>query len=66
MIPEASLIRGSCSYEKEINMSNMWNEEILMRYWEEAYEELIANGMSKGEAEHAATDMALAKYEEGD
>jgi len=47
-------------------MSNMWNEEILMRYWEEAYEELVANGMSKGEAEHAATDIALAKYEEGD
>ena len=32
----------------------------------ESLKELIANGMSKGEAEHAATDMALAKYEEGD
>ena len=47
-------------------MSNMWNEERLMRFWEEAYEELIGNGMSKSEAEHAATDMALARYEEGD
>jgi hypothetical protein len=47
-------------------MSCMWNEERLMRFWEEAYEELIGNGMSKGEAEHAATDMALARYEEGD
>ena len=47
-------------------MSNMWNDEILIRYWEEAYEELVGNGMSKSEAEHAATDMALAKYEERD
>ena len=47
-------------------MSCMWNEERLLNIWEECYEELVANGMSKGEAEHAATDMALARYEEGD
>ena len=41
-------------------MSCMWNEERLLRFWEEAYDELIGNGMSKGEAEHAATDIALA------
>ena len=45
-------------------MSCMWNEERLLRFWEEAYDELIGNGMSKSEAEHAATDIALAKYEE--
>ena len=43
-------------------MSNQHNEETLERLWEEAYEELVAGGMSKGEAEHAATDLAQERY----
>ena len=45
-------------------MSNILNEEILLRFWEEAFDELIANGMSQGEAENAATDVAIKQYEE--
>ena len=45
-------------------MSNILNEEILFRLWEEAFDELIANGMSQGEAENAATDVAIKQYEE--
>jgi len=45
-------------------MSNILNEEILLRFWEEAFDELVADGMSQGEAEKAATDIAMKKYEE--
>ena len=45
-------------------MSNIFNEEILFRLWEEAFDELISNGMSEGEAENAATDIAIKQYEE--
>jgi len=44
-------------------MSNMWNQEILLRLWDEAFDELIADGMSEGEAEHVATDIAMRKWE---
>tara|TARA_A100000172_G_scaffold51927_1_gene32747 strand:- start:5431 stop:5568 length:138 start_codon:yes stop_codon:yes gene_type:complete len=40
------------------------NEEILLQFWEEAFDELIANGMSEGEAKHAATDIAMKTYKE--
>ena len=45
-------------------MSNILNEELLFRLWEEAFDELVADGMSQGEAENAATDVAMKKYGE--
>ena len=47
-------------------MSNIWNEEILERLFEDALDELMASdmthGMSKAAIEQAATDMAIEKY----
>ena len=45
-------------------MSNILNEELLFRLWGEAFDELIANGMSESEAENAATDVAIMRYGE--
>ena len=45
-------------------MSNIFNDEILLRLWNEAFYELIDDGMSEAEAEQAATDIAMKKYEE--
>ena len=45
-------------------MSNILNEEILLRFWEEAFDELVADGMDWDEAEVTATDIAMKKYEE--
>ena len=45
-------------------MSNIFNEELLFRLWEEAFDELIANGMDWDEAEVTATDVAIKQYEE--
>ena len=44
-------------------MSNILNEEILLRFWEEAFDELVADGMSEVEAEKAATVIAMQKWE---
>ena len=47
-------------------MSNIWNEEILDRLFEDALDELMASdmshGMSKAAVEQAATDIAIEKY----
>jgi hypothetical protein len=47
-------------------MSNIWNEEILERLFEDALDELMSSdmshGMSKAAVEQAATDMAIEKY----
>ena len=45
-------------------MSNILNEELLFRLWGEAFDELIANGMSESEVENAATDVAIKQYGE--
>ena len=45
-------------------MSNIFNEELLFRLWEEAFDELIADGMDWDEAEVTATDVAIKQYEE--
>ena len=47
-------------------MSNIWNEEILERLFEDALDELMSSdmshGMSKAAIEQAATDIAIEKY----
>jgi len=57
-------------------MSNMWNEEIMERLYNEAYEEimerlyneaydeLVADGMDEEEAEEHAADLAIIRFEE--
>jgi|TARA_R110002020_G_scaffold303374_1_gene518783 hypothetical protein len=44
-------------------MSNQYNEEIMYKLIDEAYEELIADGMSEDEAAWAAPDLAKIRYE---
>ena len=47
-------------------MSNIWNEEILERLFEDALDELMASDMSHGMTnaaiEQAATDIAIKRY----
>ena len=47
-------------------MSNIWNEEILERLFEDALDELMASEMSHGMTnaaiEQAATDIAIERY----
>ena len=47
-------------------MSNIWNEEILERLFEDALDELMSSdmthGMSKAAIEQAATDIAIERY----
>ncbi len=47
-------------------MSNIWNEEILERLFEDALDELMASDMSHGMTnaaiEQAATDIAIERY----
>jgi hypothetical protein len=45
-------------------MSNMWNEEIMERLYNEAYDELVADGMDEKEAEIHAADLAIIRFEE--
>lgn len=45
-------------------MSNMWNEEIMERLYNEAYDELVADGMDEKEAEIHAADVAIIRFEE--
>jgi uncharacterized protein YoaH (UPF0181 family) len=48
-----------------MRMSNMWNEELMEQLYSEAYDELVANGMSPGLAlEEKATEMAHKKFAE--
>ena len=47
-------------------MSNIWNEEILERLFEDALDELMSSDMShemsKAAIEQAATDIAIERY----
>ena len=44
-------------------MSNMWNEELMQQLYSEAYDELVADGMSPGLAlEEKATEIAQKKF----
>lgn len=46
-------------------MSNIGNEEIIEQLYSEAYDELVADGMSPGLAlEEKATEMAHKKFAE--
>ena len=45
-------------------MSNQWNDEIKERLYNEAYAELVADGMDEKEAEEHAADLAIARYHE--
>ena len=46
-------------------MSNMWNEELMEQLYSEAYDELVADGMSPGLAlEEKATEIAQKKFAE--
>jgi len=45
-------------------MSNMWNEEIMESLYNEAYDELVADGMDEKEAEEHAADLAIIRFEE--
>jgi hypothetical protein len=42
----------------------MWNEEIMERLYNEAYDELVADGMDEKEAEEHAADLAIIRFEE--
>jgi hypothetical protein len=45
-------------------MSNILNELLLEKLYEEAYEELVADGMDEKEAEIHAADVAIIRFEE--
>jgi len=45
-------------------MSNEWNERLLESLYEEAYDELVADGMDEKKAEIYATDLAIIRFEE--
>ncbi len=44
-------------------MSNIFNDEIILTLFNEAFYELIDDGMSEVEAEKAATVIAMQKWE---
>ena len=45
-------------------MSNIFNDEIMLRLFNEAFYELIDDGMSEAEAEQTATVIAMQRWEE--
>ena len=45
-------------------MSNEWNEEIKERLYNEAYDELVADGMDEKKAEEHAADLAITRFQE--
>ena len=45
-------------------MSNEWNERLLESLYEEAYSELVADGMDEEEAKEHAADLAITRYQE--
>ena len=45
-------------------MSNEWNEEIMERLYNEAYDELVADGMDEKEAKEHAADLAITRFHE--
>jgi len=44
-------------------MSNIFNDELLLTLFNEAFYELIDDGMSEADAEQAATIIAMQKWE---
>ena len=44
-------------------MSNIFNDEIMLTLFNEAFYELIDDGMSESDAEKAATVIAMQKWE---
>ena len=45
-------------------MSNQWNDEIKERLYNEAYDELVADGMDEKEAKEHAADLAITRFQE--
>jgi hypothetical protein len=45
-------------------MSNLINQEIMEKLYNEAYDELVAGGMAEKEAEEYAADLAIIRFEE--
>ena len=45
-------------------MSNEWNDRLLESLYEEAYAELVADGMDEKEAEEHAADLAITRFQE--
>jgi hypothetical protein len=44
-------------------MSNIFNDELLLTLFNEAFYELIDDGMSEADAEKAATVIAMQRWE---
>ena len=49
---------------KVFRMSNEWNDRILESLYDQAYDELIANGMDEKEAAEYAANLAIIRFEE--
>ena len=45
-------------------MSNEWNDRLLKILYDEAYAELVADGMDEREAEEHAADLAITRFHE--
>jgi len=45
-------------------MSNEWNDRLLKSLYDEAYAELVADGMDEREAEEHAADLAITRFQE--
>jgi len=45
-------------------MSNEWNDRLLESLYDEAYAELVADGMDEKEAEEHAADLAITRFHE--
>ena len=45
-------------------MSNEWNDRLLESLYNEAYDELIADGMDEKEAKEHAADLAITHFQE--
>ena len=54
----------SRSRREVFRMSNMWNEAIMERLYNKAYDELVADGMDEKEAAEHAADLAIIRFEE--
>jgi len=45
-------------------MSNEWNDRLLKILYDEAYDELVADGMDEKEAKEHAADIAITRFHE--
>jgi hypothetical protein len=58
-------IQSGLRLRREVfRMSNEWNERLLESLYDEAYAELVADGMDEKEAEEHAADLAITRYQE--